>query len=436
MKILVIGGGGREHAMAWKIRQSRLVDELFCSPGNAGVAEIADCPPLASSDADAVADFVARQGIDLTVVGPEAPLVNGIADKITARGRAVFGPSAAAARLEGSKVFAKQFMSRHNIPTAGYEIFEDADRAFAYVATCDLPIVIKADGLAAGKGVFIVETREQAREALHRLMIQRAFSGAGRVVVIEECLRGRETSFFAVTDGSRVIPLVTCQDYKRVFDGDRGPNTGGMGCYSPALHLTRELTVEVLQKVVGPTIRCLAKEGTPYRGVLYVGLMLTDDGPKVLEYNCRFGDPETQALLPRMASDLVPLLNAAALGDLSPVRVEWKREASVCVALTSQGYPGTFQKGKKISGLELFGGRSDVLVFHGGTRTGPGGEIRTAGGRVLNVVALGADLQQARQRAYEGIQRVGFPGMHYRRDIAVDAIEASEQTPTHPPHAR
>jgi phosphoribosylamine--glycine ligase len=421
MKVLVIGGGGREHALAWKIRQSRLVDELFCSPGNAGVADIADCPPLASSDPEAVADFVARQGIDLTVIGPEGPLVGGIADRIIKKGRAVFGPTAGAARLEGSKAFAKQFMTRYRIPTADYEIFDAAEDALRHVEACPLPVVIKADGLAAGKGVFICETREQARDAVHRLMIQRAFAGAGRTVVVEECLQGREASFFAISDGSRIIPLVTCQDYKRVFDGDRGPNTGGMGCYSPAPHMDRGTVAHVLDTVVGPTIRGIAEEGHPYRGVLYVGLMLTDEGPKVLEYNVRFGDPETQTMMPRLASDLVPILNAAAHGDLKNVRVEWKREASVCVILTSQGYPGSYQKGKKITGIENFGGRMDILLFHAGTRMGPGGETRTAGGRVLGVTTLGPTIEHARVRAYESIKNVNFPGLHYRKDIAADA---------------
>ncbi|GAB4224891.1 MAG: phosphoribosylamine--glycine ligase [Acidobacteriota bacterium] len=425
MKVLVIGGGGREHALAWKIRQSRLVDELFCSPGNAGVAEIADCPPLASSDIDAVADFVARHGIDLTVVGPEAPLCAGIADRILARGRAVFGPVAAAARLEGSKAFSKQFMTRHGIPTAAYEIFDDPEAALAHVETRALPMVVKADGLAAGKGVFVCDTRDQAREAVHRLMIQKAFSGAGRTVVIEDCLVGREASFFAITDGERIIPLVTCQDYKRVFDGDRGPNTGGMGCYSPATHMTRDVVLEVLERIVGPTIRGIGREGAEYRGVLYVGLMLTDDGPKVLEYNCRFGDPETQTILPRLASDLVPLLRAAANGNLAGVRAEWRREASVCVTLTSQGYPGHYQKGKKITGVEQFGGRHDLIVFHAGTRSGPGGEIRTTGGRVLNVVALGPTIAEARRKAYDAVARIHFPGMHYRKDIAENVAPAA-----------
>ncbi len=418
MKILVIGGGGREHALAWKIRQSRSVEELFCSPGNAGIAEIADCPPLASSDPDAVAEFVARQGIDLTVVGPELPLVQGIADKILAKGRAVFGPTAGAARLEGSKAFSKEFMRRHKIPTGDFEVFDDAEAAMRYIDTHEVPLVVKADGLAAGKGVVIAETREQAREAVQKLMIQKAFGGAGRTVVIEECLFGREASFFAITDGSRVIPLVTCQDYKRIYDDDKGPNTGGMGSYSPALHLDRDVTRLVLEKVVGPTIRGIAEEGHPYRGVLYVGLMLTKDGPKVLEYNCRFGDPETQVILPRLKSDLVPLLAAAAHGDLSQVRVEWRREAAVCVILASQGYPGHYQKGKKISDLESFAGRQDVVVFHAGTRTGPGGEIRTAGGRVLGVTALGRDISQARENAYAAASQITFSGAQYRKDIA------------------
>lgn len=422
MKILVIGGGGREHALAWKIRQSRMVEELFCSPGNAGIAEIADCPPLASSDPDAVADFVARQGIDLTVVGPELPLAQGIADKIIARGRAVFGPTAGAARLESSKAFAKEFMTRHKIPTAAYEIFHDPEEAYRYIEQADLPMVIKADGLAGGKGVIIAETREAAREAIQKLMIQKAFGGAGKTVVIEKFLIGREASFFAISDGHRVIPLVTCQDYKRVFDGDRGPNTGGMGAFSPALHLDRSVAAVVLDKIVGPTIRGIAHEGHPYRGVLYVGLMLTAHGPYVVEYNVRFGDPETQVLMPRLASDLVPVLAAAAHGDLSNIRIEWRRDSAVTVVLTAQGYPGSYPKGKKISGLELFAGASDLLFFHAGTRTGPGGEIRTAGGRVLAVTALGRDIYDARRRAMDAVSRVHFPGMHFRKDIASDAV--------------
>lgn len=425
MKILVIGGGGREHALAWKIRQSRSVEELFCSPGNAGIAEIADCPPLASSDPDAVADFVARQGIDLTVVGPELPLAQGIADKIIARGRAVFGPTGGAARLEASKVFAKEFMTRHKIPTAAYEIFTDADSAYAHIERGEAPFVIKADGLAGGKGVIIAESREAGREAIQKLMVQKAFGGAGKTVVIERFLRGREASFFAISDGQRVIPLVTCQDYKRVYDADRGPNTGGMGAYSPALHLDRNISAIVLEKIVGPTIRGIAGEGHPYRGVLYVGLMLTEEGPMVVEYNVRFGDPETQVLMPRLASDVVPLLAAAAHGDLSGIRVEWRREAAVSVVLAAQGYPGTYPKGKKISGLEIFAGTPDVLFFHAGTRTGPGGEIRTAGGRVLAVTALGRDIADARRRAYDAASRVHFPGMHYRKDIASDAVVPS-----------
>ncbi len=423
MKILIIGGGGREHALAWKIRQSPTVEELFCSPGNAGIAEIADCPPLASSDPDAVADFVARQGIDLTIVGPELPLVQGLADRIIARGRAVFGPTAGAARLEGSKAFAKEFMTRHGIPTARYEIFDDHAAAGKYLARAEYPLVIKADGLAAGKGVFIVQDEQEARDAIHRLMVQKVFSGAGRTVVIEELLRGREASFFAITDGKRVIPLVTSQDYKRVFDGDRGPNTGGMGTYSPALHLDAATVKFVLERIVAPTIHGIAEEGHEYRGVLYVGLMLTEEGPKVLEYNVRFGDPETQVILPRMASDLVPILRAAALGDLSGVRVEWRRERAVCVILASQGYPGNYQKGKKITGLEKFVGRNDLIFFHAGTRSGPGGDLRTAGGRVLGVTALGKTIAEARQKAYETVAGIHFPGMHYRRDIAADAIE-------------
>lgn len=425
MKILVIGGGGREHALAWKLRQSRSVEELFCSPGNAGIADIADCPPLASSDPDAVADFAARQGIDLTVVGPEVPLCQGIADKILAKGRAVFGPTAGAARLEGSKAFSKQFMTRHGIPTAPYEIFDDPEPALRYLDRAAFPLVVKADGLAAGKGVIICDTLDVARDAIQKLMVQKSFGGAGRVVVIEKCLEGREASFFVISDGQRMIPLVTCQDYKRVFDSDRGPNTGGMGSISPSPYLDRTTISNLLEQIVAPTIQGIAKEGSPFRGVLYTGLMLTEQGPQVLEYNVRFGDPETQVLMPRLASDLVPLLHAAACGDLSNVRLEWRREAAVCVIAAAQGYPGHYQKGKKINGLEALAGRPDLMFFHAGTRTGPAGEIRTAGGRVLGVTALGRDMADARKRAYDAVSQINFQGIHFRKDIGADAVRAA-----------
>jgi phosphoribosylamine--glycine ligase len=424
MKVLIIGGGGREHALAWKVRKSRMVEELFCVPGNSGIAEIADCPPIAATEGKALVDFCARQRIDLTIVGPEAPLVDGLVDQFAERGLAVFGPSAAAARLEGSKVFAKEFMSRHGIPTADWDVFDDTDDALHYLDEAHFPLVVKADGLAAGKGVMVCPDRGDAEAAIRRTMVEQAFGEAGRRVVIEDCLQGREASFFAVTDGQRIVPLVTCQDYKRAYDGDDGPNTGGMGTFSPAVHLDRETASIVLEKIVAPTIMGMAREGSPYRGVLYVGLMLTPGGPKVLEFNCRFGDPETQVLVPRMASDLVPLLAASAHGDLTGVKLEWRREAAVCVVLASEGYPGPFEKGKKISGLEDFTGRDDLIIFHSGTKSAPGGEVRTHGGRVLGVTALGTDLAQARDRAYEAASRIRFSGVHLRSDIALDAVEA------------
>lgn len=421
MKVLVIGGGGREHALVWKIRQSRLVHELFCSPGNAGIAEIADCPPLAASDCDAVADFVERQNIDLTVIGPEVPLAEGLVDRIHAAGGVAFGPMAAAARLESSKAFAKEFMDRHQIPTAKYGVFGSYDDAIDYAKAQSYPLVVKADGLAAGKGVIIAADFEQARDALHTIMKSKAFGSAGDRVVIEECLEGPEASFFAITDGRQVIPLVTSQDFKRAYDDDQGPNTGGMGAFSPARYLDRTLTAEVLERIVAPTIRGMAQEGNEYRGMLYVGLMLTADGPKVLEYNCRFGDPETQVVLPRLATDIVPMLMASAKGDLSSVRVEWKKQAAACVVISAAGYPGSYAKGKKISGLDTIPRSDEVIVFHAGTRAGPGGDIRTAGGRVLGITALGRTIADARQRAYETIDKIDFAGMHYRRDIALEA---------------
>jgi phosphoribosylamine--glycine ligase len=424
MKVLIIGAGGREHALAWKIRMSRQVEELFCVPGNSGIAEIADCPPIAAAEGRALVDFCDRHSIDLTVVGPEAPLVGGLADRFASRGLAIFGPCAAAARLEGSKVFAKEFMTRRGIPTAAWEAFDDPDEALRHLEARGAPVVVKADGLAAGKGVFVCDERAEAEEAVRRIMVERAFGEAGARVLIEDRLVGREASFFAVADGKRIVPLVTCQDYKRVHDGDRGPNTGGMGAFSPAIHLDRGMANQVLERIVAPTITGMAREGNPYSGMLYVGLMLTDDGPQVLEYNCRFGDPETQVLLPRMSSDLVPLLAAAAHGDLTGVKLEWRREAAVTVVLAAEGYPGPVEKGRRITGLEDFTGRDDLMVFHAATKSGPGGEVRTNGGRVLAVTALGSDIADARERAYQAAMRIKFPGMHWRTDIATEAVEA------------
>jgi phosphoribosylamine--glycine ligase len=420
MKVLLVGGGGREHALAWKIRQSPLVEALFAAPGNAGIAADAECVSLDINDPRAVAAWSEERGIGLVVVGPEAPLVAGLADELARRSIATFGPSAAAAEIEGSKVFAKEFMARHDIPTARFRVFSAAEEAKGFLRSecADVRIVVKADGLAAGKGLFVCEDRQQAFEAVDRTMVRREFGAAGDRVVIEERLEGREASFFALTDGRRALPLDTCQDYKRVGDGDTGPNTGGMGGFSPSPFLDAATRDGVMKRIVLPTLAGLAADGRPFRGVLYVGLMLTEQGPRVLEYNARFGDPETQALMPRLASDLVPVLLASARGDLGEVSLEWRHEPSVCVVLASEGYPGRPRTGCPIEGLDRLDRREGISVFHAGTSRDPNGRIVTAGGRVLAVVATGAGLPSARERCYEAAAEIRFAGAHHRTDIA------------------
>lgn len=422
MRVLVVGGGGREHALVWKIRQSPRVKEVFCLPGNAGIARLARCVPGNPEDVRAVADFARAERIDLTVVGPEAPLVAGLTDELARYGLPVFGPSRAAAELEGSKAFAKELMARHGIPTAEYHAFDDPRAAADHIRRLDRPVVVKADGLAAGKGVVVADTPEEALAAVREIMVQGVHGAAGRRVVVEERLQGEEVSVLALTDGERVIPLVSAQDHKRAYDGDRGPNTGGMGAYSPAPIYTPEMARRVEAEILLPTVRGMAGEGRPYLGVLYAGLMLTADGPKVLEYNCRFGDPETQAVLPRLASDLVDALEAAAGGDLRGQDLHWRPEAAVCVVLASGGYPGPYEKGKSITGLEQAESLPDVLVFHAGTAAADGG-VLTAGGRVLNVTALGDTIAAASARAYQAVDHIGFPGCHFRRDIAARALD-------------
>jgi len=425
MRVLVVGAGGREHALVWKIRQSPLVSELYCAPGNAGIADLGYCVPVEPTDIVELSDFAAKIKIDLTVVGPELPLELGIADEFAKRGLPIFGPQRNAAQIESSKVFAKEFMARHGIPTAPFRVFRSEKEALehARARSTRYPIVVKADGLAAGKGVVVAAGREEAESAIRLIIGERSFGSAGDALVIEECLEGTEVSCFAISDGARLIPWPTCQDFKRVGDGDEGPNTGGMGSYSPSVFLDADGFREIVSTIMTPTVAGLAREGRPYRGILYAGLMLTEAGPVVLEFNARLGDPETQALLPRMKSDIVPLLAAAANGAFRQDHaVEWRREAAVTVVLASGGYPGAYEKGKTIRGLLEAAATEDTIIFHSGTRRTPAAETVTSGGRVLAVTALGATIEEAARRSYQAASRIHFDGMHYRRDIAAKAI--------------
>ena len=422
MKVLVIGGGGREHALVWKLSQSPRVDKIYCAPGNAGISEIAECVDIKGDDADALLDFVKYNWIDLTVVGPEAPLVAGVADAFVKEDRLIFGPVKAGAKLEGSKLFAKDFMQKYGIPTAEYRAFTSYMQAEEYVRLKGAPVVIKADGLAAGKGVIICNTVDEAMDALKLIMKDKAFGKAGDKVIVEQCLKGEEASFMIITDGETVVPLATSQDHKRIFDGDKGPNTGGMGAYSPAPVIDEKLTRKVMDTIIDPMMKGLRREQIHFRGIIYAGLMICDGNPFVLEYNVRFGDPEAQPVLARLDSDLFDMLKAAAEGKLKQVKVSWKDEASICVVLAAKGYPGSYSKGQVIRGLDSFRNSNDVVVFHAGTTTHDD-EVVTSGGRVLGVTALGKDIQTAKANAYNAIERIHFDGMQYRKDIADRAIK-------------
>ncbi|HEX2031283.1 MAG TPA: phosphoribosylamine--glycine ligase [Actinomycetota bacterium] len=420
MRVLVVGGGGREHALAWALSGSRLVDELVAAPGNAGIQQLARCVPVEPTDIPALVELVEREAIDLTVVGPEAPLVAGLVDELEARGHRAFGPTAAAARIEGSKAWAKRLLRDHGIPAPASEEFTDVTRATMSLDAFDPPYVVKADGLAAGKGVTVAATREEAAAALRASLVEGAFGPAGERVLIEEHLTGREVSALALTDGRTVVPLALAQDFKRALDGDRGPNTGGMGAYSPVPFVDDATEAAVVHDVLEATVRALAAEGVGYRGVLYAGLMLTADGPRVLEFNCRFGDPEAQAVVPRLDADLAEALVATATGDLAGQRVRWRDEACVTVVLASGGYPGPYRTGAPIEGLEEASKLEDVHLFHAGTARRDG-RVVTAGGRVLAVSALGKELAAARRRAYRAADLVSFEGKHHRTDIAKEA---------------
>ncbi len=421
MNILVIGSGGREHALVWKVAQSPLVMQLYCAPGNPGIAQHATCVDIPAKDIDTLAAFAEEHRIDLTVVGPEDPLAAGIVDRFAARGLKAFGPSGAAAQLESSKTFAKAFMRRHAIPTAEYAEFDDADAAIAYVQSKGAPIVVKADGLAAGKGVTVAHDEETAVAAIREIMVDRVFGAAGVKVVIEECLVGEEASILAFSDGRTVVPMIPSQDHKPLLDGDAGPNTGGMGAYSPTPVVTPELLDETVRTILRPCVDGMAAEGMPYTGVLYAGLMITRRGPKVIEFNCRFGDPETQVVLPQLESDIVPLLLACCDGTLASTPAVWKQGACVSVVMASGGYPKDYAKGKVISGIAEAERDTGVFVFHAGTKT-DGGTLLTNGGRVLNVTAAGPDIASTIAKAYEGVRRISFEGAYYRTDIGAKAL--------------
>jgi phosphoribosylamine--glycine ligase len=421
MKMFVIGSGGREHALIWKLSQSSEVDNIYCAPGSAGIAEFAELVGIAPDQIDKLADFTAAQKIDLTVVGPELPLTLGISDLFESRGLKIFGPNRDAAQLEGSKAFAKKIMTENSIPTAAAGIFSDAEAARRYLNQNPAPYVVKADGLAAGKGVLICATREEAQSAIDEIMVKKAFGQAGEKVVIEEFLEGEEASFMVLTDGDYVLALPSSQDHKRVFDNDQGPNTGGMGAYSPAPVVTQAVEDRVIREVVTPLMAGLKRKGIIYRGVIYVGLMITTAGPKVLEFNARFGDPECQVMMMRLKSDLVPLLQAAVDGTLRTVRPEWYPDPAVCVVLSAGGYPGSYEMGKEIRGLEKLKDWPKGFVFHAGTSK-ESGRWQTSGGRVLGVTARGHDLAEAVQEVYRGVNAISWDGMHYRRDIARRAL--------------
>ncbi|KKM70427.1 hypothetical protein LCGC14_1440860 [marine sediment metagenome] len=421
MKVLVIGGGGREHALCWKLAQSRNVNKVYCAPGNAGISEVAECVDISPDNFDTLLDFVKYEWIDLTVVGPEDPLSKGIVDLFEKNGRKIVGPSKAAAELEASKVFAKDFMKRHGIPTAEYKTFTSHTHAREYIELKGTPIVVKADGLAAGKGVIVCETHGQALEALDMILKEKRFGSAGERVVVEACLRGEEASYIAFCDGATILPLASSQDHKPVSNGDKGPNTGGMGAYSPAPVVTPELEQRIISEVMEPVVEGFRRDGVKFKGILYAGLMIDGDKIGVLEYNCRLGDPETQPLLARLETDLFEVLMAIADEKLSKIELKWTEEPSCCVVLASGGYPGSYETGKPITGLDDANALTGVTVFHAGTAYNDG-DIVTNGGRVLGVTALGADLKAAKERCHEAIGKINFEGMHYRTDIGDKAL--------------
>jgi phosphoribosylamine--glycine ligase len=428
MKILVVGGGGREHALVWKIAQSPKAKKIFCAPGNAGIAKQAMCVPISADDMSGLLNFAIREKIDFTVVGPELSLTSGIVDKFENKGLRIFGPSRKAARIEGSKGFARNLMQKYGIPSADYKICKDPKKGISYVKKKRAPLVIKADGLAAGKGVILCETEKEAIHAIQHIMVEKAFGKAGDTVVIEEMLTGEEASFLVFTDGKTVLPLPTSQDHKAVYDGDKGPNTGGMGAYSPAPLIDQSLHRKIMDDIMIPTVKAMAAEGTPYKGVLYAGLMINNGQAKVLEFNARFGDPETQPLLLRMKTDFVDVMEAVVDRHLSDLKPVWDERASVCVVMAAKGYPGAYQKGKTITGMATASRMKDVVVFHAGT-TYKNKRLVTNGGRVLGVTALGDTIEDSIDRAYTAVSKIRWNGAYFRKDIGQKAVERTTHTP-------
>jgi len=423
MKVLVVGGGGREHALVWALKKSKEVKEILCAPGNGGISRIAKTiPDLKSEDIKRIKEVVLKEKIDLIVVGPENPLALGITDELEKEKIPVFGPSKFASQLESSKVFSKRFMEKYGIPTADFRIFDDPVSAIKFIEEKGVPIVIKADGLAQGKGVYVAQTMEEAGEAISDIMVKKKFGGSGNMVVIEECLEGEELSYIAIISDDKILPLLASQDHKRVYDGDRGPNTGGMGAYAPVPFVTEEIEKKIINRIFKRALEGMEKEGIRYRGILYAGLMIVKDEPYVLEFNVRFGDPETQPIVTLMKSDLFPILFNAATGNLKDEKIEWKEASSLCVIMASGGYPGEYKKGFEIKGLDEVKEGEDLVIFHAGTEF-KDRKFYTAGGRVLGVTGIGRDLKEAFEKTYSAVKKITWEGVHYRKDIGMRGLK-------------
>ena len=426
MKVLIIGGGGREHTLVWKIKKSRWVKKVYCAPGNAGISRIAQCVPIGDNRIDELLQFAIDEGIDLTVVGPEAPLATGIVDRFEEKGLKIFGPSGRAARIESSKIFAKNLMNRYQVPTAKAVEFDDPETARRYIRKNGAPLVVKVDGLAAGKGAFPCEDEMEALSAVD-MIASGSFGESGNRILIEEYLRGEEASILAFCDGKHVLPLASSQDHKRAYDNDTGPNTGGMGAYSPAPVINEDMASRIYDEILVPTVKGLSKEGCPYKGILYAGLIITQEGPKVIEFNCRFGDPETQVVLPRMATDIIRPILACCDGTLDKVKLRWSHNKAVCVVMASGGYPGKYEKGYRIKGIDEVEREENVIVFHAGTRLDESGNVVTSGGRVLGVTALDSTIRDSIMKSYDAVNRISFKKAQFRGDIGMKALHHMEE---------